>query len=223
MKLRITEVLYRLRLFFIPYLIILATCLLIKLTHSREDIYWTVNHHHYYFFDNFFSYATDLGNGIAAVIIIILLLLYNYRHTFLMATSFLLTSLVAQIIKRIFHSPRPSLYFKDQVTHIYFVKGIKILSTNSFPSGHSVQAFTIAVVVAYIARQKRWGFIALLFAIFVAYSRMYLSQHFFEDVTAGSIIGTMTTIIWLTIIDSKPFLHSPKWNRGLLKKTPHGG
>ncbi|MCJ8210158.1 phosphatase PAP2 family protein [Mucilaginibacter sp. RS28] len=218
MKLRIIDVLYRLRLFFIPYLAILITCLIIKLTHSREDIYFTVNHHHNHFFDDFFSYATDLGNGIAAVIILIVMLLYSYRNTFLLATSFAITSVLAQIVKRIFHSPRPSLYFKDELTHIYFVKGIKILSTNSFPSGHTVQAFTIAVVLAYVARQKRWGFIALLFALFIGYSRMYLSQHFFEDVVAGSIIGTITTVIWLTIIDSKPFLHSLKWKHGLLKK-----
>ena len=32
-------------------------------------------------------------------------------------------------------------------------------------------------------------------AILVGYSRIYLSQHFFEDVYAGSIIGVVITII----------------------------
>lgn len=76
----------------------------------------------------------------------------------------------------------------------------------------------MAVVLAYLARQKTWGFILLLAAILVGYSRMYLSEHFFEDVMAGSIIGTVATIIWLTIIDSKPFIHTQAWGRGLLNK-----
>lgn len=214
MKLRINEVIYKLRFFFIPYLIILSSCLIIKLLYTREDIYFEVNGHHYSYADRFFSYATDVGNGLAVPVICIILLLYNHRKAFLVLTSFLVTLIISQTIKVIVHAPRPSTYFKDQLTHIYFIKGIKMLSWNSFPSGHTVQAFTLAVVLSYITPKKRWGFIYLLLALFIGYSRMYLSQHFFEDVVAGSIIGSMATLIWLTIIDSKPFLHTPEWTRG---------
>lgn len=214
---RITEVLYRLRLFFIPYLLILCSCLIIKLIYSREDIYFAVNKHHNDFADYFFIGATAVGDGLFMLLVAIILVLYSYRKAFLMASSFLLTTVVAQVIKRIIRAPRPSLYFTDH-NHIYYVKGVKLLSSNSFPSGHTVQAFTMAVVLAYFARQKGWGFVYLLLALFIGYSRMYLSEHFFEDVMAGSIIGTITTIIWLTIIDSKPFIHTPKWNSGLLSK-----
>ncbi|NCD68485.1 phosphatase PAP2 family protein [Mucilaginibacter agri] len=217
MKMRITEVLYRLRLFFIPYLIILSSCLLIKLLYSREDIYFTLNKYHNDFADYFFIGATAVGDGLFMLLVAIILVLYSYRKAFLMATSFLATTIVAQTIKRIVRAPRPSLYFTNH-TNIYYVKGVKLLTSNSFPSGHTVQAFTMAVVLAYFARQKSWGFIYLILALCIGYSRMYLSEHFFEDVMAGSIIGTFTTIIWLTIIDSKPFIHTPKWSRGLLNK-----
>ena len=214
MKLRINEVLYQLRFFFIPYLIILSSCLIIKLLYTRESIYFEVNGHHYAYADRFFCYATDFGNGLAVPIIAVILLLYSRRKAFLLVSSFLVAALLCQIIKRIVHAPRPSIYFKDQLTHIYFIKGIRMLSWNSFPSGHTVQAFTLAVVLSYVTPKKRWGFIYLLLALFIGYSRMYLSQHFFEDVVAGSIIGSISTLIWLTIIDSKPFLHTQGWLRG---------
>ena len=214
MKIRINQVFYKLRFFFIPYLIILCSCLVLKLLLTREDIFFEVNEHHYSFADQFFSYATDFGNGIAVPVIGLILLLHSYRKAFLVISCSLVTTIVCQVIKVAVHAPRPSVYFKDQLTHIYFIKGIKMLSWNSFPSGHTVQAFTLAVVLSYITPNKKWAFIYLLLALFIGYSRMYLSQHFFEDVVAGSIIGSITTVIWLTIIDSKPFIHSPKWARG---------
>ena len=50
----------------------------------------------------------------------------------------------------------------------------------------------------------------------VGYSRMYLSEHFFEDVTAGSVLGVIVTVIWIYWLDNKAFIHRPKWQRGLL-------
>jgi len=50
----------------------------------------------------------------------------------------------------------------------------------------------------------------------VGYSRMYLSEHFFEDVTAGSVIGVVPTVIWLYWLDNKRFIQRPKWQKGLL-------
>jgi membrane-associated phospholipid phosphatase len=217
MKLRITDVLYRLRLFFVPYVIILSICLTIKLIYTREAIYFAVNSYHNVIADYFFIGATAVGDGLFMLLVAIILALYSYRNAFLMATSFLITTVLVQIAKRIVHAPRPSVYFTDH-THIYYVNGVKLFTSNSFPSGHTVQAFTMAVVLAYLAKQKSWGLILLVAAICVGYSRMYLSEHFFEDVLAGSIIGTVATVIWLTIIDSKPFIHSPAWSRGLLSK-----
>jgi len=93
-----------------------------------------------------------------------------------------------------------------------------MMEYNSFPSGHTVTAFSAAVVLSYVSVNKRYGFIFLLLAIGVAYSRMYLSQHFFEDVTAGSILGTFSTIMWVTWLDNKSFMHSQRWAKGMIKK-----
>src|ERR1017187_973041 len=128
MNISIKDVLQRIRPFFILYLILLCCCLVIKLVFTKDEIYFAVNSRHTDFLDNIEPYITDLGNGWTIVILAALLTLYNYRVAFLMVTTFLVTSLAVQIVKFFFDTPRPKLYFKDQISKLYFVKGIDILS-----------------------------------------------------------------------------------------------
>ena len=74
----------------------------------------------------------------------------------------------------------------------------------------------LAVLFTYRSNNKAWGLVFLLIACLVGYSRMYLSEHFFEDVTAGSVLGVILTVIWLYWLDNKAFIQAPKWQRGLL-------
>jgi membrane-associated phospholipid phosphatase len=216
MKRDINEIFRRIKWLVIPYLLILCICLIIKLIYSRETIYFTVNGINSPLADFLAPFATDLGNGWTAVVVAAVLSLFNYRKALIVVTAWAVTSIAAQIIKYIFDAPRPKLLYKDQLGRIHFVKGVDILSLHSFPSGHTVTAFSLAVLFTYWSRNKAWGPVFLLIAVLVGYSRMYLSEHFFEDVTAGSIIGVILTVIWLYWLDNKKFIQRPKWQRGLL-------
>jgi membrane-associated phospholipid phosphatase len=209
-------VLRRIKWLLIPYLLILCICLVIKLAFSRETIYFTVNGLNSPIADFLAPFVTDLGNGWFAVIIAAVLTLFSYRKAFIVVTSWGITAIVAQILKFIFDAPRPKLYFKEELKRIHFVKAIDILSFHSFPSGHTVTAFSLAVLFTYWSKNKGWGPLFLLYAVMVGYSRMYLSEHFFEDVTAGSVIGMVVTVIWLYWLDNKKFIQRPKWQKGLL-------
>lgn len=200
----------------IPYLVILVICLVIKLTFTRPEIYFAVNGLNSPAADFLAPYITDLGNGWMTVCIAFILLLFSYRKAFIVASSYAITSLFAQVIKYIFDLPRPQLYFGDKLKNAHFVKGVYILSFNSFPSGHTVSAFTLAVIFTYWCRNKAWGVAFLLIAVLVGYSRMYLSEHFFEDVMAGSVIGFVLTVIWLRWLDGRAFIQKPGWQKGLL-------
>jgi membrane-associated phospholipid phosphatase len=218
MNIGIKDVLYKIRLFFIPWLVILCACLAIKLCFSREAIFFAVNSHNYPWADAVAPYFTDLGNGNTIIVLSAILLLFNYRAAFLMASSYAITSIIAQIVKFIFDAPRPFFYFQSQLNHIHLVKGVYMLRLHSFPSGHTQTIFSAMVVVVYLIKNKKWAPVLLLLAVLVGYSRMYLSEHFFEDVVAGSAIGVFFTVAWLRYIDSKAFLQNPKWNRGLLRR-----
>ncbi|WP_184542577.1 phosphatase PAP2 family protein [Mucilaginibacter sp. FT3.2] len=218
MKIGIKEVLHRIRPFFILYLVVLCACLILKLLYTREQIFFAVNGWNSPWADYIEPYMTDLGDGIAAVVLSLIFLLFSYRKFLLLASSYILTGLVAQAIKYVIDFPRPSIYFKAQWAQVHTVKGVYILSSfNSFPSGHTTSAFSAAVVLAYLSAKKGWGVPALLLAILIGYSRMYLTEHFFEDVVAGSVTGVLVTIFWLSWIESKQFIHSEKWRTGLLK------
>jgi len=212
------DVLYKVRYLFIPYIFILCACLVIKLLYTRHDIYFAVNSFHTDFLDAIEPYITYIGDGVTVIILSAILAMFNYRASFLLITSYVLTALTAQILKYSFDMPRPKAYFAAELDKVHFVKGLYILTVHSFPSGHTVTAFSAGVVITYLAKNKAWGLVLLLVALMVGYSRMYLSQHFFEDVTVGSAVGVLVTLLWLSYIDRKPFINSPRWNRGLLKK-----
>lgn len=219
MKISIKDVIQQIRLFFIIYLILLCCCFIVKLLFSKEQIYFTVNSHYSNWADAVAPYLTDLGLGWTTIIISVVLTLFSYRKGFILVTSYAVTSLSAQVIKHIVGADRPKLYFQNQLSRIHFVKGMYIDMHNSFPSGHTVTAFSTAVVLTYFAKNKQWGIVCLIAAILIGYSRMYLSEHFFEDVMAGSAWGVFITIFWLRWLDSREFIHSAKWKHGLLMRT----
>ena len=62
----------------------------------------------------------------------------------------------------------------------------------SFPSGHSMVGFEGAVSIFMFNR--KWGIPALMLAVLIAFSRLYLFVHFPTDVLAGAVLGTV--IAW---------------------------
>ena len=71
------------------------------------------------------------------------------------------------------------------------MSGIDLHAAFSFPSGHAATIFSLCVGImlfsAAPARKLSCFFIALL----VAYSRVYLSQHFLIDIYFGSLLGVL--------------------------------
>ena len=58
----------------------------------------------------------------------------------------------------------------------------------SFPSGHTIASFEAAV--ALTIRHKKPGIAALILAVLIAFSRMYLYVHYPTDVLASVVLGT---------------------------------
>ena len=218
MNISIGAILYKVRWFFIPYLLALSACLIVKLSYTREEIYYAVNSTYSTWADAAAPYVTNMGDGLMAVGITTFLLLLSYRKAFVLGTAYAITSITAQVLKHYFDAPRPQLYFKTDLSRIHFVLGTQQLSLHSFPSGHTVSAFSAALVITYFCRNKLWGFPLFLVAALVGYSRMYLSQHFFEDVIAGPAIGVFVSAMWIYWLEGRHFLKSSKWHHGLVRK-----
>ncbi len=59
----------------------------------------------------------------------------------------------------------------------------------SFPSMHAATAFSVAVVL--YRYDKRFGVPAIILAMLISLSRVYLNVHYTTDIIAGAVLGTV--------------------------------
>ena len=68
------------------------------------------------------------------------------------------------------------------------IDGLKLLiekqSDYSFPSGHTGSSFASAIVL-WKELPRKYGVMALIVAVLIAYSRLYVGVHYPSDVLAG--------------------------------------
>ena len=137
---------------------------------------------------------TTLGNGGAFWIALTLLLLI-FRRTrrigVYCAASMLLTLLVVNLcIKPLAARTRP----------YELIQGLEILVSRprdySFPSGHSANSLSCAWTLFRLA-PKKYGVPALVLAVLIALSRLYVGVHFPTDVLAGAAIGVLLSELTL--------------------------
>lgn len=69
----------------------------------------------------------------------------------------------------------------------------------SFPSGHTAAAFA-AVSGLYFGRQRLW-IPALILAVLIAFSRLYLYVHYPSDVVASILLGSVFGLIGCRLAD----------------------
>jgi len=173
----------------------MALLVLMVILVSKATSFLWFNFYHSQALDNFFTYYTFLGDGVVALAIIALMLLMRKTAlSFRLLLTFLISGLIAQVLKNWFHAPRPLTYFNHQVYH-HFIEGVTNSGYHSFPSGHTTTAFAIAAMLACHFRKNISCLIFFILAAGVGYSRIYLGQHFVPDVLAGMMLGTGTAIL----------------------------
>ena len=135
--------------------------------------------------DRFFGIVTSLGNGGALWIVLAFVLLAIPRTRrvgvsmiIAMALSFVFGNL---ILKNIIARPRP--YQVDPSICL----AIRPPREYSFPSGHTINAFSASV--ALWRDNSRAGRIAIVFAAVIAFTRLYFCVHYPTDVLGGIVFG----------------------------------
>ena len=183
-------------------LIFVLLGLVLLMLNEKVDLHLAINEMHSSIADQLFKYGTHLGDGgvtAIAVLPIGLLLYKRYQwSTFVLGWSTLIfTGVFAQFMKRVVYpnAERPIKFITEHV--LYTVPGVDVHEMNSFPSGHTATAFAFFafVTMAFFRKNRLMQFVMALVAIFVGYSRMYLSQHFLEDVVSGAILGLLAYLV----------------------------
>lgn len=189
-----------LKYYFIFCLLFISIALFGELAYGKLNLHLILNQYNSPFQDIFFKYFTNVGDGLFAVfILLILLFLVKIRTFFIGLSTFLLSGIICQLMKKVIfvNQLRPSKYFS--LDQLHYVKGVTLHSYNSFPSGHSTTAFAIFLFLAYVFKNKHYQIIFAVIACLTAYSRVYLSQHFLADVATGGFIGIGSFLISYSI------------------------
>jgi membrane-associated phospholipid phosphatase len=191
--------------FFIPYFVFLCFGAVLIAINSKGATHLEFNSLHAAFFDVFFTYVTYLGDGLTALLAVIILLTVKFRYALFVGLANIISTLFTQLLKHTLFSDvvRPRKFFEG-VHDLYLVSGVNTHLYHSFPSGHSTCAFSLYFALALLVKNKILKFALFLIALLIGYSRIYLSQHFLEDVYAGSLIGVIfTAITFLYFKDNK--------------------
>ncbi|PTB95981.1 hypothetical protein C9994_09345 [Marivirga lumbricoides] len=183
------------------YLSLITICTLLTQYFGKKATHLEINKYNCSFFDFILKYVTHLGDGIFAIVIIVVMLFNRFRYAVMLLYAFLISGITSQVLKKIFFKDveRPALYFKN-ISELRFVEGVELMYSNSFPSGHSATAFALAFSLIFITKKISHRYILFGIALVVSFSRVYLSEHFLEDVMAGSLIGVIAAFISYLIV-----------------------
>ena len=202
------------RLFFIGYILLIILSLGLLVGFAKVEGHIFLNPWHCKPLDYIFRAFTILGDGLFIIGLAVILFIFRKRFLSLMIiAAYGLSGIPVQIIKSFFDAPRPAFFLKG-LNYSHFVEGVTLHNYNSFPSGHTASAFALAVILAVGVKNKRYGLLFLCLAALVGYSRIYLSQHFMEDVLVGSLIGVLTGVA--------TYLFLEKWIRKMTEKEKSG-
>lgn len=114
---------------------------------------------------------------------------------FTVATG-LATQIVTEAFKKSFQRKRPNA---SDSPYDFFEDG-----NNSFFSGHTSAAFSLATVIAEVYKDKPVvPYLAYGAAALTAYARMHDKKHWASDVLAGAIAGHLVTKILIRTIERK--------------------
>lgn len=189
------------RLWMGVYAFVLVGSLIVLFTQQKQSIHLSINKLNNDFFDSFFKVITEFGAFPLIAAILVVTLFIRFRIALTLVASSLFAVVLTQLGKRVIwpDSPRPKMLFSD-FDSFHVVDGVHLHSAHSFPSGHTSGAFALFIVLIVYTKSPWLKLLFLFAALSVAYSRMYLSQHFLVDVTAGSFIGLISALLaywWL--------------------------
>jgi membrane-associated phospholipid phosphatase len=180
-------------------LLLVFVLVIFVLIYGKDKSFLMINRTYSPEADYFFNYVTLLGEWVLWVPLFLYAIVYKRDFFIPVLSALIICTLLTHLGKRVIFEgePRPLKVLEDMARAVPILKHNNYV--NSFPSGHTSTAFTTALLLSFIIRQKFAVFFFPLIAFLVGYSRVYLAQHFVTDVLAGSAIGILSSYAALLI------------------------
>lgn len=176
-------------------------------TQGKAGTFLLFNPVHHEWLDHFFKAETFVGDGWFSIILGLLLILNREKERGIQVLAgFAISGLLAQLIKSFVYAPRPMALIPGS-TYPYFLPDYTLNAWNSFPSGHTTSAFCFTAILAWSSGSNTFKFWLAIIALLTGYSRIYLGQHFPDDVISGALLGLFTAyairVFWPALSRSK--------------------
>lgn len=147
------------------------------------------------FWDNFFWMISDILVWLPVMLLFFYVVVKNKKKEAIyillsVILVFLLSDQIsASIMKPSIARLRPSKdpAVMDMLSYVREYRGGQF----GFPSSHAANAFGFTLLSSLLLRYKPYTIVAFLWAIFCAYSRIYLGVHFPLDILCGTILGLL--------------------------------
>ncbi len=155
-------------------------------------LFYLINSKRNKFLDKFYKYFFRLGKSYTLPVFLPFFYIYGKWEAIIhLAVSLLITGIIMPALKYTFRHKRP-------VNLLENVHLLEPVSLKSFPSADTAYAFTLLGVIIFYAP---W-YIVLLFSIYalmIAYGRVYMGAHFPIDVIVGGILGIVSGVLGLKV------------------------
>lgn len=159
------------------------------------------------FFTPVMEFISLLGHDglfLIALSILLLLLPKTRRFGTAMLIGLILGALMTNLCIKIWVArPRPYADENGFFYPLWQMMGMHMESDKSFPSGHTTAAFA-SMIPVFALGNKRFSWLALVFAFLMGVSRIYLVVHFPSDVLGGLIVGTIAGVAAVIINGKLP-------------------
>lgn len=192
------------KIFLSLYILFLIGGAFILFEYEKGDEILYANDLHTPFLNQFFKWTTHFAEWPILLFMLIVAIRFSYGRGLLLLVNNTIVLVVTQFLKHIVFPDqnRPSVFFENKLL-LNFVEGMEINRYNSFPSGHTAGAFAFFFMLSILVKDKRWSPVFFTAALLVGVSRVYLMQHFFRDVYAGSLVAvSITSVFYLTFVQS---------------------
>ena len=151
------------------------------------------------FAEEYLAWITKNSTSVSILFVVSLIILYfvKNRHKYLyIALNILLiigaSALVSNSLKMLTKRLRPYKILEGVV----FTNGVQS-GGYSFPSGHATETFALMTAIFLLMRNSPLRWIALLWALLIAYTRIAFGLHFPLDIIGGIILGSGISYLWL--------------------------
>jgi membrane-associated phospholipid phosphatase len=172
---------------------------------TRLDQVQFINGNHSALADLVFQALTSIAEVVLPVLLLVYLFRFRKEYALPYVYSYALSTALIQGLKHFVFadSLRPLAYFANSGVKWHIIPGLLISEYNSMPSGHTGAAFFMFFWIAVLLRRFSWGLVAGFLAVGVAYSRVYLFQHFPVDTLVGAAIGTASSYLFYNLFYAK--------------------